>query len=150
MRIISILIFFLSTTGCFAFNWNECRNSMKATGANVFTASTAVLGSMSSYLSSTGKCSMLGLVEHDQKLFIAQAYEPLQVDIAKGSGEFADAFAEISKCNNLGKIEMKRKLQNKFEMIFNNTEIDIEKTHSRIIGIMKSDLVIAKNCKLES
>lgn len=88
----------------FAFGWEKCRRiASRGNGLGLFISTT-------SYLSSTSDCSMLGQVEHNQKLFIAQAYEPLQVEIARGRGEFVDAFAETSKCNDHGKIVLMKEL----------------------------------------
>lgn len=128
-----------------AFNWEKCRKIASRGNGLGFSVSTT------SYISSIGECSMVGEIKHDQKLFIANAYEPLQIDLARGSGEFADAFAEISKCNKLGKMKMKRALQKNYGQVYNDSNIlDVEKTYSRIIGVLKSDQVIANNCKLES
>lgn len=128
-----------------AFNWEKCRKiASRGNGLGISVSTT-------SYISSIDECSMMGEIKHDQKLFIANAYEPLQIDLARGSGEFADAFAEISKCNKVGKMKMKRALQINYGHIYNDSNIlDVEKTYSRIIGVLKSDQVIANNCKLES
>lgn len=131
----------------YAFNYEKCTKGVEKYKTFIFLD---VISSTLQYSSSWGDCSMLGLVEHDQKVFITQAYEPLQIDIARGGGEYADAFAEISKCNSLGKIEFKKELQKNFEKIYDGNSIDVEQTHLRILRVMRSDQVIAKNCKLES
>ncbi len=143
MKIYFVLLFL--STQAFSFNMDKCHKvALRGVGIGYVV-------STSSFISSTGDCSMLGLVKHDQKLFIAQAYEPLQIDIARGSGDFSTAFADISKCNSLGKIVLKRALQKNYGKIYQDANFeDVEKTHSEILNVMKSDQVIIKNCQLDS
>lgn len=142
MKIFLFSFLFLNIS--LAFDAKKCANTFGVIPIGPFV-------STSSFISSTGDCSMLGLVEHDQKLFIAQSWLPLQIDIARGNGEYVDAFSEISKCNSLGKVELKKELQKNYSKIYSDIRSeDVEYTHSAIFNIMRSDYVIAKNCKLES
>lgn len=145
MKIIylTFILVLLPLNNSYAFNSDKCSRIASKAPFGIF-------ASTSSYISSTGDCSMLGLVEHDQKLFIAQAYEPLQIDLARGNGEFADAFAEISKCNSLGKAVLMRELQKNFGEIFEENNEDVEKIHSKILNVMKNDQTISTNCTLDS
>lgn len=78
-----------------AFNWNRCKRitfDRPDTGARTFL-------STSQFTSSTGACSLIGKAERDAKIFIAHNREKLAQDFAKGSGEYARAFARIYNCN---------------------------------------------------
>ncbi|MCK5073797.1 MAG: DUF3015 family protein [Bacteriovoracaceae bacterium] len=96
MKIMLIIVSMTLSVQLHAFNWKKCRkNFSRDWGIGLLTAS----GSSSSYISSTGDCAMIGMAEHDKKVFIAQNLDNLQIDIARGQGEYLDAYAALSGCH---------------------------------------------------
>ncbi len=63
-----------------AIDWQKCSINVASRGNGIgFTFSS------SSYLSSTGDCAMIGLSEHDKKVFIAQNVNQLIFDSLSNS-----------------------------------------------------------------
>ncbi|MCK5072842.1 MAG: DUF3015 family protein [Bacteriovoracaceae bacterium] len=114
MKIMLIIVLMIFSVQSHAFNWKKCRKNY--TG-HWFPAMFTLVGSSSSYISSTGDCSAFAMVqENKKKLYVAQNLDNLQIDIARGQGEYLDAYAALSGCH---KSEYFNKiLQSNYKTIF--------------------------------
>lgn len=97
MRFIFYSLLCLIPMKAFSFNWDRCSKKWIDTsswlGEGWFTSS-------SSYLSSTGECSALGMVKEDQaKLFYAFNNDKVLNDVARGTGEHYLALSEMWGCS---------------------------------------------------
>ncbi len=107
MKTFFILLVLLTTTA-HAFNWSRCQNSQPVQGnaSGIFElSSTAVSNtavSVTQGISSWGDCSLLGEVKNVRRTFIAQNLKYLEQDIAKGSGEYLEAYARLHDCSPEG------------------------------------------------
>ena len=102
MRLIFILIAIMSIAlieNSFAFDWNKCRKGVIPHSSWLFSAGLIV--SSTSYISSTGECSMIGSITHNKKVFVAQNYIELMEDAAKGQGDYLEQYALMNNCNVL-------------------------------------------------
>lgn len=112
-----ILTLILSSS-CYAFNWDNCyQKTIK---------DTSILGegwitSTTQYSSSFNECSMLGEAGHDRKVFIAQNFDKLQVDIARGNGEYLQTLAELYSCPEDNYSTFGHELKSHYEIIFNQS-----------------------------
>lgn len=105
---ILIFAFVFITSSVHAFNWSRCQNSQPVTGqanglieiSSTIVSNTAV--SVTQGISSWGDCSLIGEVENVRRTFIAQNLQYLEQDIAKGSGEYLEAYARLYDCTPEG------------------------------------------------
>lgn len=105
MKISSIII--LLSFQSFGFNWNICRKyATRGNGLGYFLSTT-------SYVTSTGDCAMIGEKSHDEKIFFAQNFDEIKIDVARGGGEYLSAFNSYSNCQG-----QNRELQSSYESIF--------------------------------
>lgn len=114
-KIIQVLVH-LSINLCivnsaFAFNWNKCKRFMNRDPNDLFGIDFTT--STSQWSSSSGDCSMIGEKSHDEKVFFAQNFEEIKIDVARGGGEYLSAFNSYSSCQG-----QDRELQSNYENIF--------------------------------
>lgn len=132
----------------YAFNWNVCRASIMGPGDI-----TGIPGitSTTQFTSSWGECRMIGQIDNDQKVFIAQTWNQLQIDSSKGNGEYINAFAVLSGCNENGAIVLKHEMQKNFQQIYGK-ELDssVEETHQEIKKLFINNEALKKNCAIKS
>lgn len=101
-----------------AIDWEKCLEAAGGTPfINTFITTT-------SYVSSTGGCSATGSVKHDSKVFFAQNYFDIQVDIARGGGDYLESFLAISKTNSSKKL--RSRLQGNFDYIYSSNNVKDE------------------------
>jgi hypothetical protein len=140
------LIFIIVIPVANAFNWQKCKKVYKDSGNFVISAS-AASASASSYISSTGDCAMIGNITHDKKVFFAQNFNELQIESAKGNGEYLHSYASLSGCNKTGSERLKKALQTNFKAIYgSNVEYTPKKAYEGIENILKHDSVLKKSC----
>lgn len=121
MKLIVIFLFLLPSL-CYSFNWKRCRNIAWSGNGVGFTVST------SSYFSSTGRCSMVGKLEYDKKVFFAQNLDLLQIDIAQGGGEYLSAYLSLS---NRDPEVFSKLLQGNYSLIFDRS-LSEQETYRRV------------------
>lgn len=147
MRIIILVVIFLNSTTCFAFNWDKCKKVFKGSN-NLITASTAATGSSSSYISSTGDCAMIGMAAHDKKAFIAHNLDHIQSDSARGQGEYLSAYATLSGCSKAGSKKLGNTLQSNFSRVFGDkVEYSAKQAYERIESLISDDPKLRISCK---
>lgn len=133
MKLIILTLFlFLSHSAC-AYNDEKCRKvAFEGMGWGFLVSTT-------SYVSSFGPCSAIGSVEHQKELFVAQNLEPLKIDSARGSGEYLNAYLNLSGCNQNKMPHVQKVIQNNFINIFgtdltNPPEKSYDKLESVLFG----------------
>lgn len=102
-------------SSCYAFNWEKCDKKMRSVSPFGFFIST------SSYVTSTGDCSMIGNNSHNRKVFITQNIDRLQIDIARGDGEYLQTLAELYSCPEDNYSTFGHELKSHYEIIFNQS-----------------------------
>lgn len=135
--------FYLQT--CFAYNHRKCM-----VGTRDYNGIVGVFISSSSFTTSTGDCAMFGSIKEKKQHFIAFNSEQLKVDIARGGGEYLEAYAELSGCRDSAQL-MSQRLQKSFQDIYGDHEgEDNLSTFNNIESLIKSDANLKTNCKNES
>ena len=111
-----------------------------------------VLTSCTSFISSTGPCSAIGMIQEDKKkLYVAQNLDNLKIDIAKGQGEYLNAYACLSGCDQKTQNELARLFQKNFTEIYGGgPEKEPRAIYESMEKVMKSDPVISSGCYVKS
>lgn len=79
--------------------------------------------SSSSYVSSTGECSMMGIsIRGKQKLFFLHNFEQMKHEAAYGGGEYLNSFKSLSGCEPAKDGRFEKLLQENFSEIFTENE----------------------------
>ena len=138
-----ITFIFLAFKNSFAFNGEKCKRFLDkgtlTSGAVFLTTSTF------QYVSSTGACSLIGKLDHDSKVFVADNYNQLKVDFARGYGEYAMTFASMYGCDlevqYLFPIAIKRRFSE-----LSDDEGQIERSHSILVGEIVLNPLLNKRC----
>lgn len=96
-----------------AFDWNRCNRNV---------LSEALIGggllSTTSFFTSTGDCAMIGEKSHDEKVFFAQNFEEIKIDVARGGGEYLTAFTKYGNCSNFDLMKFSKNAQENFEDLY--------------------------------
>lgn len=146
MRLIIFVILFLNSATCFSFDWDKCKKVFKGSN-NLISASTAATGSSSSYLSSTGDCAMIGMVNHDKKVFLVHNFKNMKNDSARGAGEYIEAYAIVSMCDYKARNELSKAFQKNFTYIYGESiEKEPEQAYEAMERLMKKDSILASGC----
>lgn len=142
IRIIFLTIIVFS---CLGFDWNKCKKAAGPYTVGAITVST------SSFLSSTGGCAMIGIAEHDKKVFLVNNFENLKIDSAIGAGKYLSNYAILAKCN--------KKSANMFPKVFHKNFIKIygaknnntpKEVYRNIENIIANDPILSIGCKIKS
>jgi hypothetical protein len=88
---------------------------------------------------------MIGEVNHDSKVYIANNYEELRKDFARGSGEYAFALAALYDCSETARIEFPIQMKKRF-MEFSIP--NVEKMHDVMIEEIGKSERMKNECKL--
>lgn len=131
----------------YAYNSYKCNRATPPTPlVGPFLLST----STSQFVSSTGPCAMIGQLEHDKKVFIAQNYDELKLEIAQGHGETLNAFASLSKCSGDSVHVFPKLMQNNYELIYSSESSSVDGIYNAIEGVIKSNELLSGNCGIRS
>lgn len=128
MKLFFILLFFGTAN---AFNWNRCSSSIdrkRSTalwGSNFFTSS-------SQFSTSTGDCAMIGEKSHDEKVYFAQNFDEIKIDVARGGGDYLFALTSYSECKNINIYKYGQRAQENFEEIYSSS---IENSFEKLINL---------------
>ncbi|OFZ15271.1 MAG: hypothetical protein A2X86_08070 [Bdellovibrionales bacterium GWA2_49_15] len=127
----------------FAFSWKRCHKEWIQS-----TFGTGVAISTTSFVSSTGACSAIGMNTQDQKkLFVAQNSDKLMEDSARGGGEYLSAYASLSGCLQDGRDKLPVVFQRNFVQIFGDKNPDEPEAINRAMeNAIKSDPILASRC----
>lgn len=130
----------------YGFNWNKCETSMKG-----YPLLIDLLISTSQFSTSTGGCSMIGQISHDKKVFVAQNYEDMKVDSARGQGEYLDSYASLAGCNEQARAVFPKILQHNFTKIYGE-ELDNspQRIFENIEATMSKNPILSAGCGLKS
>tara|TARA_R110002072_G_scaffold1989_5_gene16581 strand:- start:37034 stop:37474 length:441 start_codon:yes stop_codon:yes gene_type:complete len=141
----------LLSISTYCFNWEECKRSIHKSEYNYFWTygfTTSIYGT-SEFLTSTGECAMIGIVEHDKKVFIAHNKDHLKNDISRGEGEYLTAYSKLSSCNEVGKSFLPKVLRSSFVEVFgtDGTKSNQE-VYQSLEKIIHANKTTNKNCNL--
>jgi hypothetical protein len=100
--------------------------------------------STTSYFSSIGPCSMYG-EGGVRAAFLKNELPSIQVDAARGKGEYLNAFAELSGCPSGQYSQVGFVMQKQFKMIFENSPDDTVLLH-RIDSVLRAEPSLQKSC----
>lgn len=96
-KILKSFLCVLFITSAYGFNWDRCDHFISRdnslTGAGLFSSST-------SYVSSTGECSMNSNSNHENKVFYLHNKRNIQNDIVRGKGDHLSAFLKLMGCKS--------------------------------------------------
>ncbi|MFA6236459.1 MAG: DUF3015 family protein [Bacteriovorax sp.] len=123
MKKLIMTLMFLSpfmASNTYAYDWDKCRRSLNKQSKNAGLYGGVLTTTIfpSQFSSSWGACSALGKPEVDKKAFFNDNFEMLKQDIAKGNGEYLDAFLVFYNCSILGREEFIKSSRNNYKNIF--------------------------------
>lgn len=145
MKFCFVLFIFtiISFSNSEAIDWQKCSINVASRGNGI-----GLTVSTSSYLSSIGDCAMIGVAEHDKKIFIAQNLDQLKVDSARGQGEYLDAYASLSGCSKYATQKLGIAIQRNFTSVYGSKlEYTAEKSYGQIEELISKDPKLSKSCK---
>lgn len=129
----------------FAFDSDKCGDLFPKTGDNhppyyAPIYSTTIAPSITSYFSSFGKCSMYGS-GGSVKAYIAQTYQHISFEAARGGGEYVSTLAALSGCpTNL----FIQRLHTHYKDLFTEDEKNFD---LRLDTFIRTDSVLAPTCE---
>lgn len=149
-----MLIFILGNSPkAFAFNWGKCKRGGLDTRGGIGTMVGASLLNMTTssaqFLTSTGECAMLGVMENDKKVFIADNLDRMKDEFAKGSGEYSSSFARMHGCLQSGQthfLKIMKKNYQSFREI--ETKSDFDKLYQYLEAPFQNDPFLLSSCKI--
>ncbi len=114
--------------------------------------STTMAPSITSYLSSFGKCSLYG--SHELRgAFIRETYDQLTLEAAMGKGEYITALAGLSGCPSDQTANFSQTLQSHYTEVFQTAqEKDFQqigaRVGARLDALIAKSVPLSKNCKI--
>jgi Protein of unknown function (DUF3015) len=135
----NIFIIFISFPFFYGFNWKRCDSYMSKH------VPVGVSMSTTGFTSSFGPCSMLGRLNHDSKVFVAHNFNQMEVDFARGRGEYARAFASMYGCNQKGQNLFPILIKSKFGELSNQRE-NLENVHKILVDEIQNHPAMITNC----
>jgi|SRR5690606_22340210 len=111
-----IVLSLLSAFPVWSFDWEKCSRGLPGgkgvvVGIPMFTTS---------FISSTGGCAMIGERTHDRKAFMAYNLDKVQVDAARGGGEYLSVMASLYSCESGDVEKFSRLMQKNYKEIFSS------------------------------
>ena len=145
VKLLFLTIFLFVSTKSFAFNFDKCSKVMGRLGPWGF------LTTSGQFTTSTGDCAMLGQLENNKKNFIAQNFEILKQDFAKGQGEYLFTYANLSGFSgNDGNI-FSQKIKKNYTRVFGeNLKLAPEQSYKQIELLIKTDPELKNICKTKA
>ena len=137
----------------FSFDGSKCNEELfqrarkQTPEAGLLSTTVAVPVSTSQFISSTGSCSAIASKEIEKKQFIANNYEPLKIDMARGGGEFINTYANIAGCSSNVRNEYSRQLQLNLSQIYGEQlENSVEDIFKNIEGVVDKNNFLKNSC----
>lgn len=147
-KILTVLLIFINVSA-FGFDWDKCKKGYfdKSTGMGhwVWGLLVSVYGT-SEFIISTGDCSMVGVNTHDRKIFMAYNFDKIQVDAARGGGEYVSILGSLYECNQLDVDNFSRMMQSNYNKIFQIMD-NAEKALLEIDQLVRESHSIIGSCK---
>lgn len=147
-----VFLFLLSFNG-FSFDGSKCNEELfqrarkQTPEAGLLSTTVAVPVSTSQFISSTGSCSAIAIAEYQKKEFLANNYEPLKIDLARGGGEFAFTYAELSGCSGGARKKYSGYLQKNFLRIYGvKLENSIEEIYNHMVQVILENKNLVELC----
>ena len=126
-----------------AFDWDSC---MKDKFAESFQLMMPVISS-TQFMSSWGGCAMIGIANHDKKVFLAHNLDQIQNDSARGGGEYLQAYSQLSGCDSDASKKLSIILKENFIKIYGvDGSKQPQEIYESMEEIMKSDPNISSGC----
>ena len=143
MKVSSVIFLFIASVNVYAFDLEKCSKVFPAGGASVF----GLPFSTSSFVSSTGRCAMIGEASHDRKVFIAYNLDKIQVDAARGGGEYLSVMASLYSCNSSDAKVLFKLMQENYGETFDhrNNGQDATSEIDRLVNEFESKI---RSCKV--
>lgn len=139
----------------FSFDGSKCKQKIYepitkriAAGPTTWLLSSSIAPiSSTQFISSTGSCSAIANSEIQKKQFIANNYEPLKIDMARGGGEFIFAYANLAGCKKNHRNEYSHVLQKKFIEIYGqNLNNKVEDIFGSIEKTIEQNQILKREC----
>jgi hypothetical protein len=110
---------------------------------------TGTLISTSQFSSSYGECALwaANLKWLKREKYIAENYNKLKLDSARGAGEYADSLLYLSGCSANVKSDFNKLLKNNFNVLFKDQK-EAWSTSSKIDNLVKKNALLARSCRL--
>lgn len=115
-----------------AFDWSKCQRF-----ANKDINGGGYIISSSQFTTSTGDCAMIGDVVHSRRVFVAYNLDKIQIDAARGAGEYLSVMASLYSCKNNDQESFSNLMQENYRQIFsplNSAERSLEKIDEVLIS----------------
>lgn len=139
----TLLTLFTVINVSYAFDWDKCRKQEILGGAGFMAFSV----SSTQFTSSWGGCAMIGMAEHDKKVFLVQNFENIKIDSARGTGEYIEAYAIVSMCDHKARNELSRAFQKNFTYIYGDSvEKQPEQVYESMERVIKMDSTLSVGC----
>ena len=98
----------------------------------------------------TSNCTQHKIVKNEKRSlhFVTMNYYELKSDMAKGDGQYINALASTLGCDASVSTEMSRKLQGQFSKIYDQEQVDAERTLLNVYKAVIQDSSLARHCGL--
>jgi hypothetical protein len=117
VRLLILLGTILSFQSAHAFRYQRCMD-----GAVNRRYVGGWITSTTQFSSSWGPCTMIGAKPSEQRfLFVGSEIDNIQMDAARGGGEYADALATLYGCDPIGISAFGPAVQSRYSAVFRNT-----------------------------
>lgn len=145
----AILVLVFNSHQVYAFSGERCGGLFpKSEGSHPPWFSPLYVSTMgpstTSYFSSFGPCSMYAGDTYSRKAFLNEAMVPLQVDAARGKGEYLNTLAQLSGCPTDKYGKFGSSIQKKYDALFSKENED------PAVLIKKVDLIVNSEPELKS
>jgi hypothetical protein len=150
-----VLITIALVQDSYAFNWKRCKRSGLDTRGGVATKIVfGLLNTFSStaqYITSTGDCAMIGRLDHDKKVFVADNMDKMKDEFARGSGEYSKSFAKMHGCYKPGQDQFLKLMKGNY-LILSEIEStdDFERLYQYLEASFKIDPVLVSLCRAKA
>lgn len=144
LKILFSLCILVISGRVYSFNWGEC---YKSTISKTSIRGDGWFISSTQFSSSFNECSMIGDVVHDRKVFIALNHDKLQVDAARGGGEYIIALASLYSCRTSDVGILSKVLQENYVEVFGENDSS-ETFLKKIDHLVESSRGLMVSCRV--
>jgi len=147
MRVIFFVFAILFVTPAeYAFGFNSKKCSRMMVGGK----GEGLILSTTSFVSSTGDCSLFASRLEERRFYYSANFEKLAIDFAKGGGEFSTSFAKLYGCNSYGKALYPQVMKSHFTELFGSSKLlDKDDSFLNIENLVISNSALSLNCSVE-
>ena len=96
----------------------------------------------------TSKCSKHSIVKKEMEnlKYATENYFEIAADIAKGDGVYLNAYSDLMGCKDKAQIKFKSSVQNKFNSLFKNLDVNPEHLVEETYKIILRDKELTQSC----